>query len=321
MRSMPIVLVDPKGEMTESISGVLIEASIGPLADRGLDKTLGFAVRAWGVDASTDGFDVELATGMGKQQRAEAGAVVGHDAADMNAEAGEVSDGLAQEAAGRDGLFIGQHGGESDAGVVVDSDVEELPTGAASFILRIAGDAMPGFMDTGQLFDVDVQQIAGSGMFVADDGRSGLEHTDLVQAQSGQDAALRWNDSVRWPARCECRSSVPGADPGRAPSVRVQHTSRRSMRPRAAIPQTGTALLTETRHPLGRALPTELELGRGLLQAQPAAHHSLGKFLSTMNRQSRMMVIVHSVSWIAFARNISFPVLDRMDNNLLKLHI
>jgi hypothetical protein len=33
-------------------------------------------------------------------------------------------------------------------------------------------------------------------------------------------------------------------------------------------------------------------------------------------------VIVHSVSWFSFCfDNISFPVLDRMDNNLLKLHI
>jgi len=33
------------------------------------------------------------------------------------------------------------------------------------------------------------------------------------------------------------------------------------------------------------------------------------------------MVIVHSVSSVAWLRNLSFPVLDRMDNNLLKLHI
>jgi hypothetical protein len=33
------------------------------------------------------------------------------------------------------------------------------------------------------------------------------------------------------------------------------------------------------------------------------------------------MVIVHSVSSVALLRNLSFPVLDRMDNNLLKLHI
>ena len=45
------------------------------------------------------------------------------------------------------------------------------------------------------------------------------------------------------------------------------------------------------------------------------------KLFSTADRQSSMMVIVHSVSWVSFCfDNISFPVLDRMDNNLLKLH-
>ena len=58
------------------------------------------------------------------------------------------------------------------------------------------------------------------------------------------------------------------------------------------------------------------------LPSQLALHNTFCKFLSTMNRLSSMMVIAHSVSWSSFCfDNISFPVLDRMDNNLLKLHI
>ena len=45
----------------------------------------------------------------------------------VDAQAGEVSDSLTQEVAGGDRLFVGEHGGEGDAGVVVDGDVEELP--------------------------------------------------------------------------------------------------------------------------------------------------------------------------------------------------
>jgi hypothetical protein len=43
--------------------------------------------------------------------------------------------------------------------------------------------------------------------------------------------------------------------------------------------------------------------------------------LSNANCEARIMVVVHSVSWPAVVRKLSFPVLDRMDNNLLKLHI
>jgi len=39
-----------------------------------------------------------------------------------------------------------------------------------------------------------------------------------------------------------------------------------------------------------------------------------------VNREAGMMVVVHSVSWVTVLRKLSFPVLDRMDNNVLKLH-
>ena len=46
--------------------------------------------------------------------------------------------------------------------MVVDGHVEELPSGAAGFILRVAGDAVAGLVDAGQLLDVDVQQVSGA---------------------------------------------------------------------------------------------------------------------------------------------------------------
>src|ERR1022692_1394956 len=83
--------------------------------------------------------------------------VVGHDATDLDAQVGEVGHGLAEEVAGGGSFFIGQQGGEGDAGVVVDGDIKKLPAGAAGFILGIAGDAMAGLVDTSQLLNVDVQ--------------------------------------------------------------------------------------------------------------------------------------------------------------------
>ena len=170
MRSMPVVLMDPGSQVAQAFGGVLVETGIGPLADGGLDEAFGFAIGARSVDASAGMAELEIATGFGKAVGAEAWAVVGHDAADGDAEVGEVGHGLAEEAGRRVGLFIRHHGGKGDAGVVVDGDIEELPAGAASFILGIAGEAMAGLDDAGQFLDVDVQQIAGSGVFVAHDG-------------------------------------------------------------------------------------------------------------------------------------------------------
>ena len=187
MRSMPVVLVDPGREMTESIGGILIAPGIGPLTDGGLDEALGFAVGFWGIDAGADGLDLELAAGLSEERGAETRAIVGHDAADSNAKLGEVGDSLAKEAARRDSLFVREHGGEGDARVVVDGDVKKLPARAPGFVLRVAGDAMTRFADTRQFLDVDVQQVAGSRVFITHDGNRGLEHAHFVQPQPGQD--------------------------------------------------------------------------------------------------------------------------------------
>lgn len=69
MRSMPVVLVDPGREMTESMGGVLIAPGVGPLTNGGLDEALGFAVGLWGIDASADGLDLELAAGLSEEQK------------------------------------------------------------------------------------------------------------------------------------------------------------------------------------------------------------------------------------------------------------
>jgi len=81
--------------------------------------------------------------------------------------------------------------------VIIDGDIEELPACAAGFVLRIASDAMAGLDDAGQLFDVEVKQVARSCMFVAHDGSGRLDHPDLVQLQPGQAQVLHSRHQFR----------------------------------------------------------------------------------------------------------------------------
>lgn len=60
MRSVPVVLVDPRFEVRISVLGVLVEASVGPLTDGGLYESFGFFIGAWSVDACTDVADLQL---------------------------------------------------------------------------------------------------------------------------------------------------------------------------------------------------------------------------------------------------------------------
>ena len=165
--------MNPGSQITKAFRGVLVETSLGPLANGRLDEAFGLATGAWSVDAGAGTSELEIATGLGEEGGTEAGAVVGHDATDRDAEVGEVGHGLAEEAAGGSGFFIGQQSGKSDAGMVIDGDIKKLPAGTAGFILGIAGEAMAGLVNAGQLLDVDVQPVARSGQFAAHDGRAG----------------------------------------------------------------------------------------------------------------------------------------------------
>ena len=113
----------------------------------------------------------------------------GEQAADGDAVLGVEGDGGAQEGDGGLGLLVGQHAGEGEAGVIVDGDVQSLPAGE----LRAA--APPPVAPNGDLLiaghalDVEMEQIAGSGMLVAYDGRSGMQMTPAVQLSALQDAA------------------------------------------------------------------------------------------------------------------------------------
>src|SRR5258708_19037491 len=79
------------------------------------------------------------------------------------------------------------------------------------------------------------------------------------------------------------------------------------MRTRRQITQSCGTAFAETPDPLGGRLSAQLELGRGLAQAEFPLQHSFCHLLSTVNSQSSMMMVVHSVSWFAFASQHQLP--------------
>ena len=71
--------------------------------------------------------------------------------------------------------LIGQEGGEGDAGVVVEGEVQVFPTSAPGFTGAISVDEMTGAHDAGQALDVEVDQVARMIMFIAPHGRGRVE--------------------------------------------------------------------------------------------------------------------------------------------------
>ena len=133
--------------------------------------------------------DAETTASIAEEARAIARAVVGEQTTNGDAEGAVVTDRGVEESHRGVAAFIGQDLREGEAGVVVNSDMHELPASAATGPRAISGNAMTGAEEAAELLDVEMQQIAGGGMFVAAQGPSRFEIADTVQAGAAQDAA------------------------------------------------------------------------------------------------------------------------------------
>src|SRR5215211_2104583 len=139
----------------------------------------------------------ELATGLGMQPGAVAGAVVGEHPLDRDPHALEPGDRPPQEPRGGGALLVGQDLDVGEAGGVVDADVDELPAGGAQALgpdplLTLASpgaeDAMAGApaADPPQLLDVDVDQLARPLALVAVGRLGRLEAAALAETDPRQ---------------------------------------------------------------------------------------------------------------------------------------
>lgn len=123
------------------------------------------------------GADAQVAAGVPPGVLAVGPGIVGQDPFDADAQGREVGRGPGQEGrAGRGGL-VGQVLGVGDAAVVVEGGVQVGPAGAVGPAAVAAGPAeslvAAAVGDPAQLLDVDVDQFAGAGAFVAADGFAG----------------------------------------------------------------------------------------------------------------------------------------------------
>ena len=58
--------------------------------------------------------------------------------------------------------FIRHDASKSDAGGIVNGDVDKLPARLADFIAAVASDAMAWVFDAGELFDIEMDKFTGN---------------------------------------------------------------------------------------------------------------------------------------------------------------
>jgi len=122
-------------EVPRPAVGRRIGLGVSPLPQRGLDKSLSLAVGFRSVRLGADGLEAQIPTGIPKCKGFITTAVVGHDASHSDAEAFVIRHCGFEKRNRATGLLIGQDLGEGDTGMVVNTDVDELPSDAAAVAL------------------------------------------------------------------------------------------------------------------------------------------------------------------------------------------
>src|SRR6267142_2505675 len=111
------------------------------------------------------------------------------EALDVDAVSLIEDEGLVEGGQDAGSFFIWKEAGKSQAGVIINGDVEGLDTGAWIAMGTITGGANAGLVKTAKLFNIKMKQLAGSGAFVTHDWRLGrIEGSQAVEAMTLEDA-------------------------------------------------------------------------------------------------------------------------------------
>src|SRR4030095_283766 len=156
MRSMPVIAVQPFWQIGRPLARMAIGASIGPLAQCGLDEALGCAVGARRIAPGKDVPQAPAAASGDERQRAEYLGVVGHDAAHLHTQVAVVARSVIHKGGGTRVALGGTHLGKADARAITDGNKGSFIAGAPDMIAPVTCHAMSRAPDASQLLAVDM---------------------------------------------------------------------------------------------------------------------------------------------------------------------
>ena len=151
---MPIVAMEPVEQLGRSLIRVLIGASVGPFAKRGLNEALSFSIGLRSVWPGEDLTKAEAFTGCPERLF------------------GKIGNSSFQEGDSTIFALVGPDLDEGDPRGIVDADVDELPTNAKVTIHRAgisSSDAVPHRTDATELLNIEVDELARILALIASD--------------------------------------------------------------------------------------------------------------------------------------------------------
>ncbi len=262
MRTLAVVVVGPGSEGEVALIGVRPVSGVGPLAQGSLDEAFGFAVGLRRVRASAAMFETHRKTSLTKLVRAIAAAVIGEQSTDDDAVASKKVNRVLEEGDGGVGLLIGEDAGKGHARVIVDRDVQGLPT--RMFLLATAAAiATPNhLLEAGHALDIEMKEVAGAGMLIAHHRRQRMQIAPAAETSAAQNAA----DGGRAESGASCNvigGTMLPAQLDHQPLLTRRSGSWTAMRTRGTVAQSGSSFALITANPLGCGFGSDAKAGCG----------------------------------------------------------
>jgi hypothetical protein len=292
MGASVVVVVQPDRQLAAPVGGGAVGHGIGPVLEHGLDEALGLAVGLGRVGPGPQVAQAERLAGLAEEMAAVAGAVVGHDPAHADAVAGEPDHCPSEEARAAVAGLVVQDLDIGEPGMVVDADVDKLPADAIVLAAPGPGDAMAGLVEAGELLDVEMDQIAGSGALVTAHRLLGRKRGQAVQAEAHELGGDGRAGQVK--AACDFLAGHPALAQAHDQGLPALGDPRRHMaRPRRAIEQPERPFGAVSGEPFANRAHAHTgglgRLGRAPAQLAHPLHHEG----STVGRGARILVTVH----------------------------
>lgn len=189
MGAVEVVVMKVVGKEGSPVVTGVIRASISPLAGDGLDEAFGLAVCLRAIGFGEEMCEAEFMAGSGEEFGAIGGAAVGKELLDGEAMSGVEAQGEVQSLENALGTFVREEAGEGEAGVIIDGDVETFDAGAWVAEGAVTGGAYARAKKAAELLDVEMEEFAGGGAFVAPGGRFGrIKRGEPIEVMTAQDA-------------------------------------------------------------------------------------------------------------------------------------
>ncbi len=151
---MEIVVMEVARKALRPVVTGVVGTGVRPLAGEGLDEAFGLAVGLRAIGFGEEMLEAELVTGAGKEIGAVSRAAIGEDGLDGDAVVVIEGQGLVEGFEDTGDFFIGEEGGKSDAGMIINGDVERLNARAGIAVRTVAGGTNAGVGEAAKLFNI-----------------------------------------------------------------------------------------------------------------------------------------------------------------------